>query len=118
MMLYPPVADLVNKVGSSYALVNLVAKRARVIAADAEDSGVPLTKKAVSAAIEEVYTGKLTISERPAEPEPLTYPEHVENPEYPVAAAAEASADAGEAAGAADADAGEPVLTIEDEDNA
>ena len=29
MMLYPPVADLVSKVGSSYALVNLVAKRAR-----------------------------------------------------------------------------------------
>lgn len=61
MMLYPPVADLVNKVGSSYALVNLVAKRARAISAAAEASGEPLSKKAVSAAIDEVYTGKLTL---------------------------------------------------------
>lgn len=62
MMLYPPVADLVNKVGSSYALVNLVAKRARAISAEAEEHGEPLNKKAVSAAIDEVYTGKLTLS--------------------------------------------------------
>lgn len=62
MMLYPPVADLVNKVGSRYALVNLVAKRARNIASEAEKNGDPLTKKAVSSAIEEVYTGKLTIN--------------------------------------------------------
>ena len=62
MMLYPPVADLVNKVGSRYALINLVAKRARAISAAAENSGEPLTKKPVSAAIDEVYTGKLTIN--------------------------------------------------------
>ncbi len=62
MMLYPPVADLVNKVGSSYALVNLVAKRARAISAAAEANGEPMNKKAVSSAIEEVYTGKLTLS--------------------------------------------------------
>lgn len=61
MMLYPPVADLVDKVGSSYALVNLVAKRARDLSATAEREGMPMTKKAVSAAIDEVYTGKLTI---------------------------------------------------------
>ena len=62
MMLYPPVADLVDKVGSSYALVNLVAKRARDLSAEADREGIPMTKKAVSAAIDEVYTGKLTIS--------------------------------------------------------
>ncbi len=62
MMLYPPVADLVDKVGSRYALINLVAKRARSISAEAENSGEPLTKKPVSAAIDEVYTGKLTIN--------------------------------------------------------
>lgn len=62
MMLYPPVADLVEKVGSSYALVNLVAKRARAISAAAEQNGDAMNKKAVSAAIEEVYTGKLTLS--------------------------------------------------------
>ena len=66
MMLYPPVADLVNKVGSSYALVNLVAKRARTLAAEAEREGEPMTKKPVSAAIDEVYTGKLSISTEPA----------------------------------------------------
>ncbi len=70
MMLYPPVADLVDKVGSSYALVNLVAKRARVISAEAEENGDPLNKKAVSAAIEEVYTGKLTLSAEKTEQDP------------------------------------------------
>ena len=61
MMLYPPVAELVDKVGSRYQLVNLVARRARVLAAEAEDHTVTLDKKPVSAAIDEVYTGKLTI---------------------------------------------------------
>ena len=62
MMLYPPVADLVDKVGSRYALINLVAKRARAISAEAESTGESLTKKPVSAAIDEVYTGKLTVN--------------------------------------------------------
>ncbi|MCC8356739.1 MAG: DNA-directed RNA polymerase subunit omega [Oscillospiraceae bacterium] len=61
MMLYPPMAELIDKVGSSYALINLVAKRAREISAEAEEQGIPLTKKPVSAAIDEVYTGKLTV---------------------------------------------------------
>lgn len=61
MMLYPPVAELVEKIGSRYQLVNLVARRARVIAAAAEDNGVPLERKPVSSAIDEVYTGKLTL---------------------------------------------------------
>ena len=63
MMLYPTVAELVEKVGSRYQLVNLVARRARVIAADAEEKQIPLEKKPVSSAIDEVYTGKLTIKE-------------------------------------------------------
>ena len=67
MMLYPPVADLVDKVGSRYALINLVAKRARAISAEAENTGEPLTKKPVSAAIDEVYTGKLTVNSDEAE---------------------------------------------------
>ena len=61
MMLYPPVAELVDKTGSRYQLVNLVAKRARTISADAEENGESLDKKPVSMAIDEVYTGKLTI---------------------------------------------------------
>ena len=61
MMLYPPVSELVDKIGSRYQLVNLVARRARVISAEAEESGTPLERKPVSSAIDEVYTGKLTI---------------------------------------------------------
>ena len=61
MMLYPPVADLVDKIGSRYQLVNLVARRARTISAQAEERQIPLEKKAVSSAIEEVYSGKLSI---------------------------------------------------------
>ena len=61
MMLYPPVAELVEKIGSRYQLVNLVARRARTISANAEEKQIPLEKKAVSSAIDEVYTGKLTI---------------------------------------------------------
>ena len=62
MMLYPPVAELVDKTGSRYQLVNLVARRARTISAEAEENGSVLEKKPVSAAIEEVYTGKLTLN--------------------------------------------------------
>ena len=61
MMLYPPMASLVEKVGSRYLLVNLVARRARQIAAEAEEEGIVLDKKPVSSAIDEVYTGKLFI---------------------------------------------------------
>ncbi len=61
MMLYPPVAELVDKIGSRYQLVNLVARRARKISSDAEENQIPLEKKPVSSAIDEVYTGKLSI---------------------------------------------------------
>ena len=61
MMLYPPVAELVDKIGSRYQLVNLVARRARDISAEAEENQFPLERKPVSSAIDEVYTGKLTI---------------------------------------------------------
>ncbi|MBP3539268.1 MAG: DNA-directed RNA polymerase subunit omega [Oscillospiraceae bacterium] len=61
MMLYPPVSELVDKTGSRYQLVNLVAREARKVAAEAEEKQLPLDKKPVSVAIDEVYTGKLTI---------------------------------------------------------
>lgn len=69
MMLYPPVADLVDKVGSRYQLVNVVAQRARVISAEYDENGEPLDEKPVSIAIDEVYAGKLTINNAPAEAE-------------------------------------------------
>lgn len=61
MMLYPPMAELVEKIGSRYQLVNLVARRARTLAAEAEEKQIPLERKPVSSAIDEVYTGKLAI---------------------------------------------------------
>ena len=36
MMLYPPVGELAEKTGSRYQLVNLIARRARNIAAAAQ----------------------------------------------------------------------------------
>ena len=59
MMLYPPLADMVEKVGSRYLLVNLIARRAREISVDSETSGLSLEKKPVSTAIDEIYTGKI-----------------------------------------------------------
>jgi len=59
MMLYPPLSDLVQKVGSRYLLVNLISRRARKISNQADDNGDHLDKKPVSTAIDEVYTGKI-----------------------------------------------------------
>ena len=56
------MAELVDKIGSRYLLVNLVAARARELSAQAEEEGVTPEKKPVSAAIDEVYTGKLTVN--------------------------------------------------------
>ena len=58
MMLYPPMASLVDKVGSRYLLVNVVARRARQIAAEAEAKGEHLEEKPVTEAINEVAEGK------------------------------------------------------------
>ena len=59
-MLYPPVADLLKNVESRYLLVNVVAQRARNIAAKAEEEKEDLPKKPVTLAIEEVAEGKLS----------------------------------------------------------
>ena len=64
MMLYPPVAELTAKIGSRYQLVNLVARRARVLSEEAEEKGVQPERKPVSEAIDEVYTGRLTIKDK------------------------------------------------------
>ena len=61
-MLYPPVADLLKNVDSRYLLVNVVAKRARQIAIEAEENQEELTEKPVTLAIKEVAEGKLTAS--------------------------------------------------------
>ena len=61
MMLYPPVAEITAKVGSRYMLVNAVAKRAREISDAEEMSEVKSDKKAVSAAVDEIYSGKVSV---------------------------------------------------------
>jgi DNA-directed RNA polymerase subunit omega len=60
MMLEPPMKDLLKYIPSRYELVNVVAHRARQIASDAEEAGIPLDDKPVTLAIHEVAQGKLT----------------------------------------------------------
>ena len=59
-MLYPPVADMLKYVDSRYLLVNVVAHRARQIAAEAEAFKEELEEKPVTMAIREVAAGELT----------------------------------------------------------
>ena len=61
-MLYPPVADMLKSVESRYLLVNVVAHRARQIAAEAEAFQEELPEKPVTMAIWEVADGKLSAS--------------------------------------------------------
>ena len=59
-MLYPPVADMLKNVDSRYLLVNVVAHRARQIAAEAEAFQEERPEKPVTLAIREVAAGDLT----------------------------------------------------------
>lgn len=59
-MLYPPVADMLKHVESRYLLVNVVAHRARQIAAEAEAFQEDLPEKPVTLAIREVANGELS----------------------------------------------------------
>ena len=59
-MLYPPIADLLDKVDGRYLLVNVVAKRARQIATEARVLEENLTDKPVTLAIREVADGQLS----------------------------------------------------------
>ena len=61
-MLYPPVADLLKNVESRYLLVNLVAHRARQIAAEAAEFHEDLPEKPVTMAIQAVADDKLSAS--------------------------------------------------------
>lgn len=61
-MLYPPMSDLLKHIPSRYLLVNVVARRARRIADEAEENEEILDDKPVTLAIREVAAGKLTAS--------------------------------------------------------
>ncbi len=62
MMLYPAMNKLTANVPNRYLLVNVVARRARQIAQEAEDMGEKMDVKPVTLAINEVAEGKLSIS--------------------------------------------------------
>jgi DNA-directed RNA polymerase, omega subunit len=58
-MIYPSLSDMLKHVNSRYLLVNVVARRARELAAASERRGETLDKKAVSLSIEEVARGEI-----------------------------------------------------------
>ena len=57
MMLYPAMNKLNEYIPNRYMMVNVVARRARQLAADAEMNGEKLTEKPVTMAINEVAEG-------------------------------------------------------------
>ncbi len=61
-MIYPAMSKLNARVPNRYMLVNVVARRARQIAADAEETGEHLEEKPVTLAIDEVAAGKIDAS--------------------------------------------------------
>ena len=60
-MLYPAMNKLTANVPNRYLLVNVVARRARQIARQAEDLGEKLDIKPVTLAIQEVADGKISV---------------------------------------------------------
>ncbi len=64
-MLYPPMSQLLDHIDSRYLLVNVVARRARQIAIEAEEFGTGTDEKPVTQAIREVSEGKLTATLKP-----------------------------------------------------
>lgn len=58
-MLYPSLSQMLENVNSRYLLVNVVARRARELAAASERRAEPLEKKPVSLAIEEIAAGEI-----------------------------------------------------------
>ena len=58
MMLYPAMNKLTEHVPNRYMMVNVVARRARQIAEEAEQAEEHLTEKPVTMAIHEVADGK------------------------------------------------------------
>lgn len=58
-MIYPPIAELVEKTGSRYTLVIETAKRARQLVAGAPALSDVDTSKEVTMAVNEIYEGKV-----------------------------------------------------------
>ena len=61
MLLYPSLDSLNDEVPNRYLLVNVVARKAREIADNAENLGEHLTEKPVTLAINEVAAGEVQV---------------------------------------------------------
>ena len=62
MMLYPAMSKLTSRIPNRYMLVDVVARRARQIADEAEQTDIHLDEKSVTLAIHEVADGKIDAS--------------------------------------------------------
>jgi len=62
MMLYPAMNKLTANIPNRYLLVNVVARRARQIAQEAEDNGEKMDVKPVTLAINEVADGEISVA--------------------------------------------------------
>ena len=62
MLLYPAINKLTANVPNRYLLVNVVARRARQIAQEAEDNGEKMNVKPVTLAINEVADGQISVA--------------------------------------------------------
>lgn len=82
MMIYPPIAKLVEKTGSRYVLVIEAAKRARQLSEGAEPLAKCDSNKEVSIATNEIFEGKLEAFKAPVqESDECDCCEHSENEE-------------------------------------
>lgn len=66
MMIYPPITELVDKVGSRYILVIEAAKRARQLSEGAAPLVSINSNKEVSVATDEIYESKIEVFTRPS----------------------------------------------------
>lgn len=62
-MFNPDLTKVLEKYSSRYSLVSATAKRAREIAAEAEEKGEIINEKPVSLALDEIISGDITIIE-------------------------------------------------------
>lgn len=58
-MLHPSMNELLTKIDNRYLLVNIVAKRARDLADEAEREEIPLTEKPVKLALYDVMNDRI-----------------------------------------------------------
>lgn len=61
-MLYPAMSELLKHIDSRYLMVNVVARRARQLSIESQETNEPLSDKPVTLAIREVADGKLAAS--------------------------------------------------------